>query len=99
RDFHVTGVQTCALPIYDHTSLSSTVEGRLAVGGNLSLQHFSVGDKLDPTRLHDVVTVGGDVVFLSGRIYYGNLLAGGSVAGVGKIGRASGREIGEGATG
>jgi choice-of-anchor A domain-containing protein len=69
--------------IEDHTSLSSTIEGRMAVGGNLSLQNFSVGDKLDPSKLHDVVTVGGNVTFPSGKIYYGNLLAGGSVTGVG----------------
>ena len=65
------------------TSLSSTVEGRIAVGGNLSLQNFSVGDKLDASKLHDVAIVGGKVTFPSGRIYYGNLLAGGSVTGVG----------------
>ncbi|WP_039915044.1 choice-of-anchor A family protein [Cellvibrio mixtus] len=78
------------------TSLSSTVEGRLAVGGNLSLQNFSVGDKLDPNKLHDVVTVGGNVTFPSGRIYYGNLIAGGSVAGVGdavRFGMATGAVI------
>ncbi len=78
------------------TSLSSTIEGRIAVGGNLSLQNFSVGDKLDPNKLHDVVTVGGNVTFPSGRIYYGNLIAGGSVAGVGdavRFGMASGAVI------
>jgi choice-of-anchor A domain-containing protein len=78
------------------TSLSSTVEGRLAVGGNLSLQNFSVGDKLDPNKLHDVVTVGGNVTFPSGRIYYGNLIAGGSVSGVGdavRFGMATGAVI------
>lgn len=78
------------------TSLSSTVEGRIAVGGNLSLQNFSVGDKLDPNKLHDVVTVGGNVTFPSGRIYYGNLIAGGSVAGVGdavRFGMAPGAVI------
>lgn len=78
------------------TSLSSTIEGRIAVGGNLSLQNFSVGDKLDPGKLHDVVTVGGNVTFPSGRIYYGNLIAGGSVAGVGdavRFGMAQGATI------
>lgn len=78
------------------TSLSSTVEGRVAVGGNLSLQNFSVGDKLDPNKLHDVVTVGGNVTFPSGRIYYGNLNAGGSVTGVGdavRFGMAQGAVI------
>lgn len=80
----------------DFTSLSSTVEGRIAVGGNLSLQNFSVGDKLDPNKLHDVVTVGGNVTFPSGRIYYGNLNAGGSVTGVGdavRFGMAPGAVI------
>lgn len=78
------------------TSLASTVEGRLAVGGNLNLQYFSVGDKLDPNKLHDVVTVGGGVTFPNGRIYYGNLIAGGSVAGVGdavRFGMAPGATI------
>ncbi len=78
------------------TSLSSTVEGRLAVGGNLSLQNFSVGDKLDPNKLHDVVTVGGNVIFPSGRIYYGNVIAGGSVSGIGdavRFGMATGATI------
>lgn len=78
------------------TSLSSTVEGRLAVGGNLNLQNFSVGDKLDPNKLHDVVTVGGNATFPSGRIYYGNLIAGGSVAGIGdavRFGMATGATI------
>lgn len=84
------------LVLDNHTSLSSTVEGRLAVGGNLSLQNFSVGDKLDPNKLQDVVTVGGNVTFPSGRIYYGNLIAGGSVSGVGdpvRFGMASGAVI------
>lgn len=84
------------LVLDNHTSLSSTVEGRLAVGGNLSLQNFSVGDKLDPSTLHDVVTVGGDVTFPSGQIYFGNLHAGGSVAGVGdavRFGMAPGSVI------
>ncbi|AQT60928.1 hypothetical protein B0D95_13175 [Cellvibrio sp. PSBB023] len=78
------------------TSLSSTIEGRIAVGGSLSLQNFSVGDKLDLNKLHDVVTVGGSVTFPSGRIYYGNLIAGGSVAGVGdavRFGMAQGAVI------
>lgn len=67
----------------NYTSLSSTVEGRIAVGGNLNLNNFSVGDKLNPAKRGDVVVVGGDVTFPSGRIYNGNLRAGGSVAGVG----------------
>ncbi len=67
----------------DFLSNASAVEGRLAVGGSLSLQHFGVGDKLDAEPLDDVVVVGGDVVFPSGRVYQGNLIAGGSIAQVG----------------
>src|SRR5690606_41204955 len=29
RDFHVTGVQTCALPIYDHSGPDWSPDGRL----------------------------------------------------------------------
>lgn len=71
------------------TSLSSTVEGRLAIGGNSNLYNFVVGEKLDPDKLHDVVIAGGNVTFSSGRIHNGNLIAGGSVTGVGDTVRTS----------
>lgn len=67
----------------NHTSLSSMIEGRLAVGGNLNINNFSVGEKLSPSFKGDVVVVGGEAIFPSGRISYGNLTAAGSVAGVG----------------
>jgi choice-of-anchor A domain-containing protein len=67
----------------DFASLSSAVEGRLGVGGNLNINNFGIGDKLDPKKLGDVVVVGGNATFPSGKVYYGNLIAGGSVAGVG----------------
>lgn len=71
-----------AFAIDDYTSLASSIDGTLAVGGNLSLDSFGVGDKLDPATLHTVVTVGGDVTFPQGRIFNGDLLAAGSIAGV-----------------
>jgi len=63
--------------------LSSAVEGRLGVGGNLNINNFGTGDKLDPKNTGDVVVVGGNATFPSGKVYYGNLIAGGSVAGIG----------------
>jgi choice-of-anchor A domain-containing protein len=70
--------------VFDNfASLSSAVEGRLAVGGTLNINNFGIGNKLDSKKLTDVVVVGGDAIFPSGRVYYGNLLAGGNVSGVG----------------
>ena len=71
-----------AFAIDDYTSLASSIDGTLAVGGNLSLDSFGVGDKLDPATLHTVVTVGGDVTFPQGRIFNGSLLAAGSITDV-----------------
>ena len=62
---------------------SSDTEGRLAIGGDASLNNYSVGDKLSPGTAGDVLLVGGDLTFPSGRVYYGNILVGGSAAGVG----------------
>src|SRR5690606_41133041 len=56
RDFHVTGVQTCALPIYadhldiygDHESLITSFQDfvrQIAEGGHLII-HESIADKL-----------------------------------------------------
>ncbi|MES2673297.1 MAG: choice-of-anchor A family protein [Pseudomonadota bacterium] len=67
----------------DFNSLSSAVEGRLGVGGNLNIYNFGIGEKLDPKKAGDVVVVAGNATFLSGKVYHGNLIAGGSVKGVG----------------
>ncbi|TDR22310.1 Ig-like domain-containing protein [Marinicella litoralis] len=67
----------------DFSANSSDVEGRLAVQGNININNYSVGDKLDPNEIHDVLLSGGDVTFPSGRVYYGNILAAGSILGVG----------------
>lgn len=67
----------------DWSATSSDVEGRIAVGGNLSVNHYSLGDKLDPATAGISVVVGADFTFPSGRLYYGNAVVGGSAAGVG----------------
>lgn len=75
---------------------SSDVEGRLLAGGNVSINHYSLGDKLSPATAGMSVIVGGDFNFPSGRLYHGNALIGGSAAGVGaavRNGLAAGQTI------
>ena len=66
----------------DFDAPSSTVGGRLALGGNLAVSNYSIGDQLNNQVIHDTVLVGGDAYFSSGQIYNGNLLASGSIDGV-----------------
>ncbi|WP_049722685.1 choice-of-anchor A family protein [Gilvimarinus polysaccharolyticus] len=72
-----------AFILKDLTAISSNVGGRVAVGGNGNVKNFSVGEKLNPITAGDVLVVGGDLTLPSGRVYYGNVLVGGSSAGVG----------------
>jgi len=57
---------------------SSDTEGRLAVGGNARLKHYSVGDKLDRNSKGDMLVVGGNLNFSGGRVYYGDMRVGGN---------------------
>jgi len=67
----------------DFTAPSSDVEGRLYAGGNVSLNSYSVGDKLQGGLVGgDTLVVGGDLSFSNGRVYNGNISVGGSAAGV-----------------
>ncbi|OZG74355.1 hypothetical protein BTA51_04910 [Hahella sp. CCB-MM4] len=80
----------------DFRADSSDVEGRLAVGGNIALNNYSVGDKLEPNKAGDVLVAGGNIVFPSGRVYHGGIVAGGSVKGIGdsvRYGMAKGAAI------
>lgn len=57
---------------------SSDVEGKAAVGGNANLSGYSVGDKLPNSNgTEDVLIVGGNLVYTSGRVYNGNVVYGG----------------------
>lgn len=67
----------------DWSAPSSDVEGRLAAGGDVSLNHYSVGDKLGPDHAGDVLVVGGNLSFPSGQVYFGNIVVGGDGSGVG----------------
>lgn len=63
----------------DMTSYNSDTEGKLAVGGNLTLQHYAVGKQLDnSSNFQDTLVVGGNADFSNGRVYHGNAAIGGT---------------------
>ncbi len=60
------------------TQPSSDTEGKVAVGGNANLSGYSVGDKLPNSNgTEDMLVVGGNLVYTSGRVYNGNVAYGG----------------------
>ncbi len=58
---------------------ASDVEGRLAVGGDLTLNNYGLGLQLASDNQHPVVTVGGDVSMRNARIYHGDAVAAGNI--------------------
>lgn len=64
----------------DHNSpWGSDTEGRMAVGGDATIGSYSVGYELDSSWSgKDVLVVGEDLNFTSGRVYYGNAVVGGT---------------------
>jgi choice-of-anchor A domain-containing protein len=68
--------------IFNDFQGSSDTEGKLAVGGNAVLEHYSVGDKLS-SGSSDVLVVGGDLTYTGGRVYNGDIRVGGSLYGPG----------------
>ena len=67
----------------NYTAPSSDVQGRLAAAAKISISNYSIGDKLGSSFSGASLIAGGDLVFPSGRVYYGDILVGGSAAGVG----------------
>jgi choice-of-anchor A domain-containing protein len=64
------------------SATGSDVQGRLAAGGNVNINNYSVGDQLPPSlRGGATITAGGNVNFPSGTVYYGNVVAGGNITG------------------
>ncbi len=51
---------------------SSDVEGKVAVGRNAFFSNYSIADKIPDSTNVDVLVVGKDLFFNSGRVYYGN---------------------------
>jgi choice-of-anchor A domain-containing protein len=71
----------------DMNASNSDVEGRLAVGGNLSLNHYAIGMELNNSNgSRDDLIVGGTLSFTDGRVYNGNARSGGEA----KIGQSVG---------
>ncbi|MEM6502538.1 MAG: collagen-binding domain-containing protein [Cyanobacteria bacterium P01_C01_bin.89] len=59
------------------------VEGRAAIGGNATLQHVGVGDRLANTNGSDNrLVVGGNLSYNGGQVFGGNAVVGGSTSGV-----------------
>lgn len=68
-----------AFVLNDMTASHSDVEGRLAVGGNLNLQHYAIGMELGNSQgYRDDLIVGGVLNFSDGRVYNGNARSGGA---------------------
>ncbi|MFA7290073.1 MAG: SdrD B-like domain-containing protein, partial [Melioribacteraceae bacterium] len=61
--------------IQDLVQPSSDTEGKVAVGRDATLGRYSVGDKLN-TNSGDVLVVGRDLVYTSGRVFNGNVVYG-----------------------
>ncbi|MBS3965228.1 MAG: choice-of-anchor A family protein [Methylomonas sp.] len=69
-----------AVVLGNMTAYGSDTEGRLAVGGHASFEHYSVGMELGSGWNHrDTLVVGGNLDFAHGRIYHGNANVGGNV--------------------
>lgn len=71
--------------IFGDYACTSDAEGRVAVGGNMTVSSYSVADKLTLDEIEaypDTLIVGGDLVFSNGRVYYGNIRVGGNADGV-----------------
>ena len=56
-----------ALLFGNFSAQSSDVEGRIAVGGDLSINHYNLADKLTASNAGTSVLVGGNFSFPSGR--------------------------------
>lgn len=59
-------------------STGSDTEGRLAAGGDLTILHYSVGQRLNISDASVSLLSGGNMTFLSGRVQNGSIEAGGN---------------------
>ncbi|MBG0791210.1 MAG: choice-of-anchor A family protein [Desulfovibrionaceae bacterium] len=67
--------------IFNNFKATADTEGRLAVGGNMHVSGYSVGDKLPARTTGDVLVVGNNLSFRGGRVYHGDVRVGGKVTG------------------
>lgn len=61
----------------NYTAPSSDTEGKVAVGNDCDIANYSVGDKLPNSNgTEDVLVVGHNLYFRSGRVFHGNVVYG-----------------------
>lgn len=68
-----------AYVLEDMQGANSDVEGRLAVGGNLTLQDYGLGLQVPADNTKPVVVAGNDVTMRNSRIYHGDAVAAGQI--------------------
>lgn len=61
------------------TASHSDVEGTLAVGGDLTAQHYGFGLEVPDNSGKNIITVGGDATIRDARIYNGDAVAAGNI--------------------
>jgi hypothetical protein len=66
------------------TAPSSDIQGRLAAGSFVSLNHYSIASEIRPTAVGPSLVVGGELTFPEGRVYVGDIVVGGSALGLGQ---------------
>jgi len=64
------------------TSQNSQSNGRVAAGGNVTLNGYGVATVVSVPAQGAALLVGNDLSFSNGRVYHGGILAGGDVSGV-----------------
>jgi choice-of-anchor A domain-containing protein len=58
---------------------ASHVQGRLAVGNDVVINNYFIGEQLDTGTAGDVLIAGGDIDFAAGQVFFGNILAAGNI--------------------
>lgn len=61
----------------DYTAMNSDVQGRLAAGGDVSLENYGVGDKLSGDA-GTVLVAGGNLTITNGQVNHGDAVVGGT---------------------
>jgi choice-of-anchor A domain-containing protein len=60
---------------HDFIAQNSAVQGRLAVGNQVSLSRYTIGQELTLATAGDVLIAGGDINFAHDQLYFGNILS------------------------
>lgn len=70
-----------AFILHDANPYFSSISGRAAFGGNVNLSSYAIGESLtDSNGVRDDLIVGGNLQFVYGQVYNGNIVHGGTAA-------------------